>query len=59
MGNPEPRETTEVKCQNLLSKNTIIVFQWILGQCDISGNVKADPLESKVTWITQTTDGKK
>jgi hypothetical protein len=59
MGNLEPPETTEVKCQNLLSKNKIIVLQWILGQCDISGNEKADPLKSKVTRITQSTDGKK
>jgi hypothetical protein len=40
-----------------LSKNKIIVLQWILGQCDISGNEKDDPLELKVTPTTQTTDG--
>jgi len=59
MGDLEPPETTEVKCWKLLSKNKIIVLQWILGQCHISGNEKADPLESKLTLITQTTDGKK
>jgi hypothetical protein len=42
-----------------LSKNKIIVLQWILGQCDISGNEKADPLELKVTLTTQTTGRKK
>ena len=56
MDNQEPPETTEVKCRKLLSKNKKIVLQWILGQCDISGNEKADPLELKVTLITQTTD---
>jgi len=59
MGNLEPPETTDVKCRKLLSKNKIIVLQWILGQCDISGNENADPLELKVTLTTQTTDGKK
>lgn len=59
MGDLEPPETTEIKCRKLLSKNKIIVLQWILGQCDISGNEKADRLESKVTLITQTTYGKK
>jgi len=59
MGNREPPVTTEVKCRKLLSKNKKIVLQWILGHCDISGNEKAGPLESKVTLITQTTDGKK
>jgi hypothetical protein len=59
MGNLEPPETIEVKCRKLMSKNKIIVLQLILGQCDISGNEKADPSETKATLITQTTHREK
>jgi hypothetical protein len=57
VGNLEPPGTTEVeKCRKSMSKNKIIVLQWILSQCDISGKDEANSLATKTTLITQTGD---
>jgi hypothetical protein len=39
-----------------VSKNKIIVLQWIPGHCDITGNEETDSLARKSTLITKTRD---